>query len=129
MTILPKDKTEYGRKSFHSNGGKLFNMLPLEGHCLRKLDFSSFLESHYSSLSFNITADIKKLFPLSCILRYWTHVYSSFKLLKCSASFRFSHIIAYNVISMNLRVNYALLRSIYRRNSPCISFAGVTQCN
>ena len=39
---LPKVKTEYGRKFFHFNGGKLSNMLPWEGHSLNKLDFSNF---------------------------------------------------------------------------------------
>ena len=59
IIILPKIKTENGRKSVHFNGGKLVNMLPLEGRTLNKLDFSNFLDNHYNYLLFNLSADAK----------------------------------------------------------------------
>ena len=45
IVLLPKIRTEYGRKSFHFTGGKLFNMLPLEG--LNRPDFSDFIDNYY----------------------------------------------------------------------------------
>ena len=47
MVLLPKIRTEYGRKSFHFTGGKLFNMLRLEGRSLNRPDFSDFIDNHY----------------------------------------------------------------------------------
>ena len=47
MILQPKTKAKYGRKSFHFNGGKLFNMLPLEGRSLDRLEFSNFLDNYY----------------------------------------------------------------------------------
>ena len=43
MILLPKIRTENGRKSFHFIGGKLFNMLPLEGRNLNRPDFLDFI--------------------------------------------------------------------------------------
>ena len=48
MILLPKIRTKYGRKRFHFAGGKLFNMLPLEGRSLSRPDFLKFIDNYYN---------------------------------------------------------------------------------
>ena len=48
MILLPKIRTEFGRKSLHFAGGKLFNMLPLEGRSLSRPDFLKFIDNYYN---------------------------------------------------------------------------------
>ena len=50
VILLPKVRTEYGRKGFHSIGGKLFSMLPLQGRSLNRKDFLGFINNYYYEL-------------------------------------------------------------------------------
>ena len=47
MVLLPKIRTEYGRKSFQFTGGKRFNLIPLEGRSLNGPEFSNFIDNYY----------------------------------------------------------------------------------
>ena len=48
MILLPEVRTEYGRKGFHFIGGKLFNMLPLQGRNLNRTYFLDLINNYYN---------------------------------------------------------------------------------
>ena len=65
IILLPKIKTEYGRKHLHFNGGKIYDMLPLEGGSLNRQDFLMILDT--------LANNFLTCFTQPIFLFYWTH--------------------------------------------------------